>query len=137
MTNLTLCGNNKGNLESWGEYLTRTHIFADSFKVSPLTHSKTKYRFELYNCSQDARVWILANFNAKKPAPNQKIANWYREFKAAPIAPKYRVQRNLDRVDYETYDYQDALETYDLFNEHPRTFRLILWRNDDVIKQRG
>lgn len=135
MSNLTLCGNNKGNLESWGQFLTQSHSFADTFKVSPLTDSKTKYRLDLFNCPHSAKVWILANFDAKKSAPAQRVEEWHREFKAPPIAPKYRVQRNLDKVDFITYDYQQALETYDSLSQHPRTFRLILWKNDDVIKQ--
>lgn len=98
--NLSLYGNNRGNLESWASWLTRTHVFATGFNIKYLgDEAKPKYELLLEGCTQASIDWMLTNFNPKNRAPYTILNEWHREHKPEARQPIWRVHCNLELRD--------------------------------------
>lgn len=87
---LYMGSNNKGLLESWIHFLTKSHIFASSGTYELATEQRfakpVKYEAKIIGVSSaQALQWIATNFDPKKHPPYHPIPEWKRP---EPVAPK-------------------------------------------------
>ena len=94
---LSLYGNNKGNLYAWGQFLTYSHIFGNSHKVIDIRlnpDATTKYELLIGGCTDASIKWMLANFQPTKQPPSTPVKKFKRVFSAPKLSPIWIVNRN-------------------------------------------
>lgn len=100
---LSLFGNNKGTLYSWGQFLTYSHIFGTSHKVVDIRlnpDATTKYELLIDGCTDAGIDWMLANFQPSKQPPSASVAKFKRVFSVPKLAPIWTVNRNMEIKNY-------------------------------------
>lgn len=118
---MELFGNNKGTLEGWLYFLTKSHTFARLGRVEK-THTKPRYILKLEGVSDEAKKWINDNFNPLKKAPmNLSVGKWKKPLPKVVIdtTMKWQVRVNLELV-FEG-DEADARERFEAAKLQPKT----------------
>lgn len=134
--NLSLFGNNKGNLESWASWLTQLHTFASGSSMKYLGE-KTNPRYELIleNCTQASIDWMLANFNPKSRAPYTTLNEWHRGYKAPPRQPTWRVHCNLELRDRYSGLEENAKAVFEEATKDLKVTKAKLYCEDKLIEE--
>ena len=102
---LYMGSNNKGLLESWIHFLTKSHIFASSGTYELAQEQRflqpVKYEAKITGVSSAAALkWIAENFDHKKHPPYHSIAEWKRPEPEAPKPPPPTWIVRVELVDF-------------------------------------
>jgi hypothetical protein len=95
--NLSLYGNNKGNLYAWGQFLTYYHTFGSNHKVIDIRlnpDATTKYELLIGGCTDASIEWMLDNFQPTKQPPSTPVTQFKRVWKRLKYSPIWTVNRN-------------------------------------------
>jgi len=125
---LSLYGNNKGTLYSWGEFLTYHHTFGKSHKVINIRlnpDATTKYELLIDGCKQDGIDWMLANFDPLK-LPQNPVAEFKRLPPVTKFDPIWIVNKNMETTNYFSGSEENARKAFVKLQSHRLTWLIIL-----------
>lgn len=126
---LSLYGNNKGNLYSWGQFLTYHHTFGKSHKVVDIrlkVEATTKYELLIDGCTDASIKWMLANFQPTKEPPREPVAKFKRVWEAPKYAPIWTVNRNMELKNFCVGSEEIARAAFLRLQSDKRTWLIVL-----------